>query len=122
MIEFIESYFFHQDKRGSITGLINFGNWKELNFIESRAHCVRGNHYHPDIFEIFIILEGEITVKTQQVINGQLAGDLFENQVKKGDVFLIRPLINHTFLVCRDSRWINVLSDSPANSTQRPTI
>ena len=46
MIEFIPNYIEYSDKRGSFLGLINFGNWKEINIICSEADTVRGDHYH----------------------------------------------------------------------------
>ena len=46
MIEFISNYFEHSDERGSFQGLVNFGNWEEINIISSEAHSIRGNHYH----------------------------------------------------------------------------
>jgi len=115
LLKFVDNYFIHEDDRGSIKGLVNFGNWKELNLIESKAGCIRGNHYHKTTTELFLILKGEIKIQTQQVINGQLEGKVEENIVTKGKVFLIEPFINHTFIILKDSKWINVLSDSKSS-------
>ena len=46
-------------------GLINEGEWKELNFFSTKAGQVRGDHYHKNTDELFIILEGEIKIKLQ---------------------------------------------------------
>jgi len=110
MIKFIERYFKDGDERGSIEGIINYGEWKEINLITSSSGSVRGNHYHKHITELFIILDGEIKVVVQKVKDGKLVGDTFENNVESGDVFLIESFVNHTFFVKKDSRWINVLS------------
>jgi len=111
MIEFISNYFEHSDKRGSFLGLINFGNWKEINFICSEAGTVRGNHYHENTDELFIILEGNIKVILQKVLGKK---DLENKQktfnVKEGDVFLIKKNVNHIFEIIEHSKWINVLS------------
>jgi len=111
MIEFIPNYFEHSDKRGSFLGLINFGNWKEINFICSEAGTVRGNHYHENTDELFIILEGNIKVILQKVLGKK---DLENKQktfnVKEGDVFLIKKNVNHIFEIIEHSKWINVLS------------
>ncbi|MBI3583573.1 MAG: cupin domain-containing protein [Nitrospinae bacterium] len=110
MIKIIERYFKQKDDRGSLEGIINHGEWREMNIITSSSGSVRGNHYHKQIVELFIILDGEITVVTQEVRDGKLLGDIAERDVTAGDVFLIEPFINHTFYVRKDSRWINALS------------
>jgi len=111
MIEFIPNYIEHSDKRGSFLGLINFGNWKEINFICSEAGTVRGNHYHVYTDELFIILEGKIKIILQKVLGKK---DLENKQktfnVKEGDVFLIKKNVNHIFEIIEHSKWINVLS------------
>ena len=56
MIDFINSYFNHQDEKGSIVGLVNFGQWEELNIIESLKDAVRGGHYHLKTSELFIYI------------------------------------------------------------------
>ncbi len=112
MIEIIKRYFQYSDDRGSLEGLINFGEWKEINLIKSSFDSVHGNHYHKHTTEVFIILDGEIRVVTQKVQNGKLVGNAVEENIKSGDVFLIEPFINHIFFVKKDSRWINVLSEA----------
>jgi dTDP-4-dehydrorhamnose 3,5-epimerase-like enzyme len=110
MIEFIERYFTHSDDRGTLEGLVNFGTWKEINMIDSDAGIERGNHYHKETGELFIVLDGEILVTVQKIENGELIGDIEKVKVKKGDVFLIKPMLNHIFYILKKSRWINVLS------------
>jgi len=107
MIDFINSYFNHQDEKGSIVGLVNFGQWEELNIIESLKAAVRGGHYHLKTSELFIILEGRIEVCLENI--NQSKTKIVE--VKKGDVFLIKPRIIHTFTILENSRWINCLSN-----------
>ena len=106
MIDFINSYFNHQDEKGSIVGLVNFGKWEELNIIESLKDTVRGGHYHLKTSELFIILEGRIEVFLENINQGKTK----IVEVKKGDVFLIKPRIIHTFTILENSRWINCLS------------
>lgn len=110
MIKIIERYFKQKDDRGSLEGIINHGEWREINIITSSAGSVRGNHYHEQIAELFIILDGEITVVSQEVLDGNLVGDIAESNMTTGDVFLVEPFTNHIFYVRKDSRWINVLS------------
>ncbi len=110
MIKIIERYLRQKDDRGSLEGIINSGEWREMNIITSSTGSVRGNHYHKQIVELFIILDGEITVVTQKVQDGNLVGNIDERNVTAGDAFLIEPFTNHTFYIKKDSRWINVLS------------
>jgi dTDP-4-dehydrorhamnose 3,5-epimerase-like enzyme len=110
MIKFIESYFQHKDDRGSITGLVNFGQWEELNVIESEAGVTRGNHYHKYTQELFVILDGRIKISLQNVEDDKLIGEIKEYEVRQGDVFMIDVNTNHVFDILDKSRWINMLS------------
>ncbi|NCD10923.1 MAG: cupin domain-containing protein [Epsilonproteobacteria bacterium] len=110
MIKFITNYFQHKDDRGSITGLVNFGQWEELNIIESEAGVKRGNHYHKNTQELFVILDGKIKISLQNIQGDRLAGEIKEYEVKQGDVFMIEINTNHVFEILEKSRWINMLS------------
>ena len=111
MIEFISNYIEYSDKRGSFLGLVNFGNWKEINIIFSEADTVRGNHYHKNTDELFLILEGKIKITLQKVLNYKaLDNEKKTFNVQEGDVFLIKKNVNHIFETIEYSKWINVLS------------
>ena len=111
MIEFIPNYIEISDKRGSFLGLINFGNWKEINIICSEADTVRGGHYHENTDELFLILEGKIKITLQKVlVNKVLDNEKKTFDVQEGDVFLIKKNVNHIFETIEYSKWINVLS------------
>jgi len=112
MIQIIKRYFTDRDERGKFEGLINFENWREFNLIETKANVIRGNHYHKKTKEIFIILEGIIKVIAQKIIKNKLTGDTEEKVLKRGDVILIEPFINHIFYTLEKSKWINILSHS----------
>ena len=109
MIKRIDSYFYHEDERGSLKGLVNFGTWKEMNMITTVSGTTRGNHFHRQTTELFIILDGKIKVQCQKVNSDQLEGEVVEEVFEKGDVFLIEPMTMHTFDVLEDARWINAL-------------
>ena len=111
MLHFVNRYFVHTDERGSIEGLINSGNWKEINLVTSDTGIIRGNHYHKKTNELFIILEGEIKVLTQKINQGNPVDEVRENYVKGGDVFIIKPMTNHIFIPLKPSKWINALSE-----------
>ena len=111
MIEFIPNYFELSDDRGSFLGLINFGTWKEVNIICSEAGAIRGNHYHKNTDELFIILEGKIRITLQAVLSDEeLDAEKKTVDVQMGDVFKIDKNVNHIFEIIEYSKWINVLS------------
>lgn len=103
----ISPYFNFKDQRGSINGILNFGNWQEINHVFSKKNTVRADHYHKETEEIFIIIEGNIQVTYFPVNNPELKKT---KTVKKGDVFLFETYIYHKFEVIEDSVWYNVLS------------
>ena len=110
MYKIIGNYFNYSDNRGSLQGLVNFGEWEEINLIHSIASSKRGGHYHKQTDELFIILSGEIEVTLQKVKDKQITSKSETITVQSGDVFLIEPMVMHTFHIQKDSSWLNVLS------------
>jgi dTDP-4-dehydrorhamnose 3,5-epimerase-like enzyme len=106
----IKRYFNSTDPRGSIQGLINFGNWKEINLIKSKSGVIRGKHYHSHTREAFIILKGKIRIKVQHVSENKLVGQFETHLVSSEMVFVIEPNTYHEFEVLENSSWINLLS------------
>ena len=106
VIKFIKPYFSFPDERGTIIGLIQEGNWKEINSVFSKKGTRRGDHYHKETNEIFIILEGKINLHLQKEEDKDRVLSVI---VKQGDVFLIEPMVWHAFEVLEDSAWINML-------------
>lgn len=105
MIKFLKPYFEHKDERGSIFGIIQEGNWKEINLIKSEKEAVRGGHYHKEMLEFFFIIDGAIELKLKYV-NEPLIQSI---TVVKGDIFIIKPYTIHTFICLTDCVWINAL-------------
>ncbi len=105
-------YFSRLDERGGFLGITQ-ESWAEVNFIETGANQVRGNHYHKETRELFFIVSGEIEV----VIDDLNSGEHAEFSFSKGDVFIIEPYEVHTFRTRTDAQWINMLSKAmdPAN-------
>jgi dTDP-4-dehydrorhamnose 3,5-epimerase-like enzyme len=99
-----------EDSRGCFEGLINQGNWLEINLITSHAGVIRGGHYHVKSEELFFIIEGEVVVQAQKIMDGKLSGLSESFNFAQGDVFIINKLVHHTFHVLKPSRWINALS------------
>ena len=111
MIKFYSNYFKKEDPRGKILGLIDQGNWKELNYFSTEPGQVRGNHYHKKTDELFIILKGKLKIQLTRVsVNGELEGESKSFTVKQGDVFVIPKMVYHVFNIIEKSEWINGLS------------
>ena len=101
----LSPYITRLDERGGFLGITQ-ESWAEVNFIETRANQVRGNHYHKETRELFFIVSGEIEV----VIDDLNSGEHLELSFSKGDVFIIEPYEMHTFRTRTDAQWINMLS------------
>jgi dTDP-4-dehydrorhamnose 3,5-epimerase-like enzyme len=112
MITFIESYFTYSDSRGHIIGLINNGTWREINLIKSDAGIIRGNHYHKITTEGFAILSGKIEVTIQKVKAGHLIDNFEIYQVAESSIFIIQPMVWHSFNVQEPAVWLNFLDVS----------
>lgn len=95
-----------EDRRGSFLGIVNSGNWEEVNFVETMAGQVRGGHFHKEIRELFFIIEGEIDI----TIAGLTGGESHNYTVGPGSIFVIEPFEVHTFTCRTTCKWINVLS------------
>lgn len=104
----IDPYFYHQDDRGKIVGLLQGYPWEEINYIESEKDTIRGNHYHKTTVEGFYIIEGSIIVSLTDLISGKTQ----KFKVECGDCFRVLPNIIHQFEVKTNSKWINMLSKS----------
>lgn len=101
----LSTYMTRQDERGGFWGITQEG-WAEVNFIETAAGQVRGNHYHKETRELFFIVSGEIEI----VVDDLRSGAHHEMTVTKGDVFIIEPYELHTFRTRTAAQWINMLS------------
>ena len=97
----------HEDARGKFWGITR-ENWAEVNYIETCAGQVRGNHYHRYTRELFFIISGEIEV----TIEHQQSGERQVLDLGKGDLLLIEPLEIHVFCTKTDAEWLNMLSQA----------
>ncbi|MAD12206.1 MAG: hypothetical protein CMC04_05740 [Flavobacteriaceae bacterium] len=111
MLTFLKNHFSVSDSRGEMIGLINQGNWQELNLFKTSSNQLRGSHYHKFTDELFIILKGKIKIQLSKVTeNGELIGKTKCINVSKGDVFIIPKLTYHIFEIFETTEWINALS------------
>ena len=102
-------------------GLINQGNWKELNYFSTKAGQIRGNHYHKNTEELFIILSGKVEIECVSVNDkGESISTSKTVIAQGGDVFVIRKGTRHTFHILENTSWINGLSQNM--DEKRPDI
>jgi mannose-6-phosphate isomerase-like protein (cupin superfamily) len=87
-------------------GVINDGQWEEINYIETAAACIRGGHYHRDTRELFLILRGTIRVR----IRAAGSDTIRESVVTEGAIFVVEPGEAHWFETLTSCAWINALS------------
>lgn len=111
MIQILNNNFKYIDDRGSITRLIDLGNWREINYVKSVKGYKRGYHFHKITFEGFAIFEGKVAVTVQKVTENLLLEPKLYT-FEKGSVFIIEPMVFHIFHILEDSIWINFLSNT----------
>jgi quercetin dioxygenase-like cupin family protein len=102
----LETYRQFTDSRGEIRGVINDGQWEEINYVETAAHAVRGGHYHRDTRELFLILRGSVRVRTRARHGAHIEEHVFD----AGSIFVVEPWEAHWFEAVTPCAWINVLS------------
>ena len=108
----LSPYCRNSDQRGYFLGITR-DRWAEVNFIETSANQVRGNHYHKQTLELFFIVAGEVEV---EVVN-LLCGERHRFTARKGDIFIIEPYELHTFRTHTKAQWINMLSEALDSDT-----
>lgn len=95
-----------EDERGGFFAITR-ENWAEVNFIETEAGQMRGNHFHKRTRELFFIIAGEIEV----TILSLHTNDRHEFELCKGDLLLVEPFEVHIFRTKTRSEWLNMLSE-----------
>lgn len=94
------------DHRGCFWTALDY-QWTEINYVETLANKVRGNHYHKKTFELFFIISGEIEIIVESLNSGEQETFL----ATKGEQILIEPYELHTFRTKTDAQWIAMLSE-----------
>ena len=94
------------DSRGRMLGVINDGQWEEINYLETAASCMRGGHFHRDTRELFLILNGTIRVRIRPAGSTEIC----ETLISAGSIFVIEPGEAHWFETLTPCAWINALS------------
>ena len=84
-IQFIDPEFIHEDGRGLLAQISSNRKWSQVNYIKSDIGAIRGNHYHPEFDEYFLITEGEGVLVTRE-----------SDESKEDFIFLSKGQCTHT--------------------------
>ena len=103
----LNNYMNFSDARGDILGIVQHGTWQEMNYITTKAHVLRGNHYHKETYELIFVVKGKIKLTVRDIVKDNLNETFFFNV---GEAFILEPMENHTIETLEDSAWINLLS------------
>lgn len=96
MIQILKPDFEYEDQRGKLTQLVRKG-FSQFNIIFSKAGTFRGNHYHKENREAFYVISGSFDVTVKK--DGKTEVFTFSQY----DMFLIPPLVNHSFFYHTDT-------------------
>ena len=106
LIDFIKTDFEFNDDRGTIIQLVH-DNWKQVNYITTKAGVVRGEHYHKNNEEAFYIISGKFELELIN-INTKVKETY---TIKAGDSFVIKRNISHSFNFIDDTCLISMYSN-----------
>jgi dTDP-4-dehydrorhamnose 3,5-epimerase-like enzyme len=105
----LEGYVRHADDRGAFLGIVSSGTWREVNFLESRAGAVRGNHYHRESEEIIFLLRGQAEV---ELVDARDPGRRAVVRLEGGTGVEVHPFMVHTVRYLTDCEQISLLDRS----------
>ena len=106
------------DDRGGFWGITQDG-WAEVNFIETTAHQVRGNHYHKIKREYVYVLSGNVLLVLEDLETR--ARETLE--LTTGNLVLIPPGIVHALQVKESGMAVEFSADRfDASDTYRSQL
>jgi dTDP-4-dehydrorhamnose 3,5-epimerase-like enzyme len=105
-IKTLSGYCRLSDPRGEFQGIINQGNWQEVNIVHSHASTTRGGHFHRRTTEVIFLLKGkaEVELALCDHLNEKIRITLLA-----GEGVQISPLTVHTFHYLEDSTHLQLL-------------
>jgi len=94
------------DGRGAIYTWIPAEPIKEFNLLYFNTGKTRGNHFHPEFTEYFVVIEGSIALftidpKTDEIIN-MLCGE--------GTVFKSAPKVPHAIIAITPAKCMSLIT------------
>ena len=106
LIEYLKTDFEFKDDRGTITQLVH-DNWKQVNYITTKAGVERGNHYHKNNEEAFFVISGAFDLTLEDINSGEKEF----HKIKEGDFFVIKRNLNHGFKFLENTDLISMYSN-----------
>jgi len=106
-----------QDGRGAIFSWVPNEDIKEFTLLFFQVAKVRGNHYHPEFTEYFIVVDGAVVLVTQD----QETGESLNTIAGAGFCFRTPPGVPHAVHAIEPSHCISLLT-KPWNDCENPII
>ena len=91
----------YQDKRGSITDIVEQIDFNGATMIESKKGSIRGNHYHKKTIQYIYLLSGKLKAKSKKVDESMV-----EVVVQPGDLISHDQLEAQCFEAIEDSLFL----------------
>ena len=101
LIELLKPNFSFKDERGSLVQLVRKG-YNQVNVIFSKKNVLRGFHFHKENNEAFYIISGSLRLSVSK------DGVYEDYTFKAGDMFLIPPFVDHSFLFLEDTLKVSM--------------
>ena len=106
-----------KDGRGGIFTWIPDHDIKEFNLVIIKPNKVRGNHFHPEFVEYFLIIEGQLLLTTEDKNTKGICNLL----VGSGMCFRTPIGVSHSFHAMTTSKCISMLT-KPWDQCENPII
>jgi UDP-glucose 4-epimerase len=95
------------DERGKISNYELTEPINLIGYIESKAHTVRANHYHPIQEQKCLLVKGKYVSVIKDLANPQ--ADIEIRVINAGDIAVIKPNVAHTMVFLEDSIFLNLV-------------
>ncbi|HCN84415.1 MAG TPA: hypothetical protein DIT07_12460 [Sphingobacteriaceae bacterium] len=106
-----------QDGRGAIFTWLPKEPIVEFNMLYFLPNKIRGNHFHPEFVEYFLIVEGSVVMVTKDPQTGKEINML----ASKGVCFRTPPFTPHAVHAITDSTCVSLLT-KPWDECDKPII
>ena len=106
-----------QDGRGAIFSWVPNENIKEFTMLYFQPNKVRGNHFHPEFAEYFLVADGSVVLLTKDVDTGEELNIL----CGKGFCFRTPPNTSHAVHALEPSICISFLT-KPWEQCDQPIV
>ena len=106
-----------KDGRGGIFTWVPDHDIKEFNLVIIKPNKVRGNHYHPEFIEYFLIVEGKLLLTTEDICSGESLNLL----ATSGMCFRTPIGVSHSFHAIDTSLCVSLLT-KPWDECVEPII